>query len=251
MPVPRAIFADLKSGFMVTRLINNDSKAPLFIDEKSYGAENGDVNEEGPNKGQYVDQNVINGYVVDYGGIRIDNKLLATNKTVRWVYKQFKDLPGIEEKLSKWNDLYKTAIDNKIPNCKDIMIGLIDYAQFLPRDEQLTLADMMVSDDKFSEDMLLKLKPYIIEKRASSRYQFSEMERSLYFIKLFNRFSDSKRNDLLKEINNLSGFYITEIFSTIAPQLDEQTKEFLANEVRHQFRYEAQWKEAVDVLYNN
>lgn len=246
---PELFFADMKSGYMITRLINNDSKTPLFIDETSYGAKNGDVNEDGPNKGKYVDQNVINGYVVDYGGIRIDNHLLATNKTIRWVYKQFKDLPELEQKLEKWDELYKTVINNKVPNCHDIMTGLIDYAKFLPREKQFILADMMIADENLSEELVLKLKPYIIEKDNFSRYQFSEMERTNYYLKLFNRFSEPAQKELLKEITNLSGFYIKEIFSALASQLDEPTKNMLAESVRYQFRYEAQWQEAVKALY--
>lgn len=246
---PELFFADMKSGYMITRLINNDSKAPLFIKEGSYGARNGDVNEDGPNKGKYVDQNVINGYVVDYGGISIENSLLATNKTVRWVYNQFRDLPELEQKLEKWDELYKTVINNNIPNCHDIMLGLIDYICVLPAENQKEIVNKLLADDKLPEKYLLEMKPRIIDRNSGLRYRFSEMERSDYYLKIFDRLSKPAKNDLLKEITKHSGFYITEIFKSISSQLDEPTKKMLAESVRYQYRYEAQWKEAVNALY--
>lgn len=246
---PELFFADMKSSYMVTRLINNDSPAPLFIDEGTYGARNGDVSEDGPNAGKYVEQNVINGYVVDYGGIRIENSLLATNKTVRWVYKQFKDLSNLDQKLTKWNDLYNTVINNKTPNTHDIMLGLIDYIKILPRENQLELVNKLLADDKLPEKYIIKMKPYIIDTYLGEKYRFSEMERKDYYLKMFDRFSETNRKDLLKDITKLSGPYITEIFSAISSKVDEETKAVLAESVRYQYRYETRWQNAVDVLY--
>ena len=72
-------FADLKNAYMVTKYIDKDTPEPKqSFDLKSVGLQYGD------DSSAKKDFNIINGHIVDYGGLLIVNTILATNKTARW-----------------------------------------------------------------------------------------------------------------------------------------------------------------------
>lgn len=89
--------------------------------------------------------NIINGRLVDYGGFEIINKALAENPVARRIYKKLKHINGkepekiVQQRIDKFNALWKRAKTNKLPQSSDILIGLEEARNLIPENKQVLL----------------------------------------------------------------------------------------------------------------
>lgn len=147
----KPIWADLKANYMITMLLDPDylTEPKKVISKKEVGITTTDnVNSNfiresqrayknrmlTPHNNNQSKANPIE-YTIDYGGIEIKNELLATNKSARYVHNKIIRSSSENNWNNTWDDLFKQAKSNKIPNSKDIMLGLTDFLQYLPEKE--------------------------------------------------------------------------------------------------------------------
>lgn len=120
-------FADLKNGFMVADYVDAKAKSPLkIIKEKLFGFFFAD------NNGSKAKENTLNGWNIDFGGIKVFNQLLAKNKTVRYVFSKITNNASSKEWTGNWDKLFDEIQAGSVSNKPDLLLGLIAFAKFLP-----------------------------------------------------------------------------------------------------------------------
>ncbi|MEW5819825.1 MAG: hypothetical protein AB1782_06510, partial [Cyanobacteriota bacterium] len=146
--IARFHFANIKNGYMVEQFVESsniryqdhlqaekDKEAKMTEKQKKAEAitKQKEFNEAMLGLKQ-VDRegNEVNGKLIDYGGFIVEEKLLAQNKTARWVYKKVIHNNIGTERARAWFDMLEKAGNNKIPNSKEIINTLVYCIQFLP-----------------------------------------------------------------------------------------------------------------------
>lgn len=86
--------------------------------------------------------NFEDGRLIDYGGYKITNTLLAENPVARRTYKKINHIEGkdcIQNRINRINELYKKASKNELPQSFDVILGLKEAGKLIPRDKQKLL----------------------------------------------------------------------------------------------------------------
>lgn len=107
---PNILFGDIKSGYALFEDAKSLLPPPRRISWIDSGLQASDFNPG----------NIKNFYYIDYGGIKIENLLVAQNKTARYVYRK---IINNSQPVHKLADYIKNA--DKIPNTQDIYGGII------------------------------------------------------------------------------------------------------------------------------
>ncbi|HSA07532.1 MAG TPA: hypothetical protein P5556_10185 [Candidatus Gastranaerophilales bacterium] len=185
-------FGDIKAGYMINKYISYDAKKPeRVISENFFGLQNMD---DGPKDNDY---NKINGWCIDYGGLLIDNRLLANNKTARWVYKQIYKIPE-NQRQQAWDDFFT---NEKYKNNEDIKVGLAASLRLLQDKEQNFLLLAQKGNNTIKEEL------------AQSLNYLSEKKRAEGFIKIAENSDNSVKDILITHLTSLplntraKGFY--------------------------------------------
>lgn len=153
-------FSDLNNNYMIIQFIDkNTDKPKATINEQDHGFQYNDLGD----KEKY---NLINNYLIDYGSISIKSKILANNKTAQWVHNKVVDKKTSTGNHKEWDKLYKLALQNKVPNCHDILLGLVDTVRYLPEEHRETRALKFIESTNFDENFKLQLIDYIIPDEA-------------------------------------------------------------------------------------
>lgn len=122
--VAKYYYGDTKNGIMLLDFISEKTPLPENIIE---------LDEIGLDYDDGKPRNLINGYIIDFGGmITISN--LVGNKEAQNVYRIFKYLDDDNEKLELFNNILNDKNNEKYT---DKLIGLTHSIKFLPKDQQL------------------------------------------------------------------------------------------------------------------
>ena len=135
-------FADLKNDYMVNEFISDTNIKPYKnIDPIALGI-------------KFIDKkdgiNILNEYLIDYGGMGIYDSIFAKNKTARSVIKTICKNNPINKWFKGWDDLYNKAIENKIANKNDIILGLIAFLHFLPTKQQENRIKVLIQNKELT-----------------------------------------------------------------------------------------------------
>lgn len=144
-------FGDINAGYMVNEYIGR--KTPEYkgkiVPEEIFGLENFDSESiaNGHNK--------IKGYQIDYGGLKVQNHLLAENKTVRYVYKKL----YYTEEDKKWQAFLAFLNDKKYKHNNDIRLGLVSAISILPEKARIDGFNELLNRThaEFNDDNRIKL----------------------------------------------------------------------------------------------
>lgn len=91
--------------------------------------------------------NFVDGRLIDYGGFKINNKILAENPIARRIYKKIKHISAGEpaektqKQIDRFNEIYEQASANKISQSSDVLLGLNEARKLIPIDKQNLLAN--------------------------------------------------------------------------------------------------------------
>ena len=97
----RFFFGDIKSGFMVCNFIDSKKEKPKkIVNEYTKGAK---LTDEELNA--IFGHNRINGYSIDWGGVRVVNRIKNKNKTANYILKQIAETKP-EYRESEWWKIY-------------------------------------------------------------------------------------------------------------------------------------------------
>ncbi len=117
----------MKNGYMVTQYI--DDKTPLpkkNLSPKYLGLVSED---EETDFSILYGHNKINGYSVDYGGLKVQSYILANNKTARYIYKKITKAPK-NLRLKLFEDIFE---HKNVPHYNDRLAGLATGVKMLPK----------------------------------------------------------------------------------------------------------------------
>lgn len=115
-------FADLQKGFMITEYIDKRKKFKGKFSPHTIGVKYTDTKTS----------NLKNDSIIDYGGIQIVSKNIANNKTVKWVYNTLNKINSSEDRVTRWHQIFDEASNNKVPNSKDRLLGLLISTKLIP-----------------------------------------------------------------------------------------------------------------------
>ncbi len=97
----RFFFGDIESGFMVCNFIDNNKPKPeKIVNEYTRGAK---LTDEELNA--IFGHNRINGYSIDWGGVRVVNRIKNNNKTANYVLKRIAETKPVH-RSSEWWKIY-------------------------------------------------------------------------------------------------------------------------------------------------
>lgn len=101
--INRLYCGDMRSGYLIDRLIQNDTASPQNITcMYDYGTKNTDFF-----KGENG-HNIMNGYLFDQGGYRVINRVKNTSKIARYVLKKLKECPE-DYRWVMWNKILNSS----------------------------------------------------------------------------------------------------------------------------------------------
>lgn len=86
--------------------------------------------------------NFVEGRLIDYGGYKITNTILAENPVARRIYKKIKHIEGkdaTQKRIDRINVLYQQASQNKLSQSSEIILGLKEASKLIPEDKQKLL----------------------------------------------------------------------------------------------------------------
>ncbi|MGD9581962.1 MAG: hypothetical protein AB7V50_11360 [Vampirovibrionia bacterium] len=160
--LPEFYFADIKNDFMVTKFLDESFTSEKKINLKALGLVYSDKKHE----------NIVNESIVDYGGFVSKSPLLGKNKTARWVYLTIAEKTKPDQWLNKWNELFNIANSNKVPNSKDILVGLYDFVRFLPENKHAELYDKFDNLKNFNDDFKNYLSSFFYNQNQTEKDEF-------------------------------------------------------------------------------
>lgn len=122
-------FAGLKSGYMVNKFLDEDTRLPKrIIDEYSRGIKCTDEDKYVLHKDIIEGYNRIKGYNYDWGGCRVVNRVKNENKIALSVLNKIKHLPE-NDVLCNWQRLFAVK-----QNKDDVRAGLALAIKYLPEE---------------------------------------------------------------------------------------------------------------------
>lgn len=89
--------------------------------------------------------NFVDNRLVDYGGFEVTNEVLAENSVARRIYKKIKHIGSqdsektIQQRITSFNELWNKAINNKISQSYDVLLGLEEARKLIPKNKQTLL----------------------------------------------------------------------------------------------------------------
>lgn len=120
-------FAGLKSGYMVNKFLDEDTRLPKrIVDEYSRGIKCTDEDKYASNRQVIDGYNRIKGYNYDWGGCRVVNRVKNENKIALAVLNRIKETPEYDV-IRKWQSLFSER-----QNKDDIRAGLALAIKYLP-----------------------------------------------------------------------------------------------------------------------
>lgn len=93
--------------------------------------------------------NFVDSRLVDYGHFSITNKILSENPVARRIYKKIKHVSIgnstsiAQQRIDKFNEFYEKAINNKLPQSSDVLLGLKAAKILIPKENHNLLMDYM------------------------------------------------------------------------------------------------------------
>lgn len=168
-------YGDTKHGIMILDFISKDTPNPeniVELDELGLAYDDGKP------------RNLINGYIIDYGGIITISNLVG-RKNAQNVYREFKYL----EDDSKKRELFEKIInDVENQNYKENLIGLTHSIKFFPESEQLDLYRRM--------------------------YEFNETDINIALVENFKNLSITNRNnEIVQNLAKTEDILVKEIIA--------------------------------------
>lgn len=162
-------FGDVDAGYMINKYIGNQTPiCKSYVDPAIYGLKSHDICQNEFMTGS----NKIRGYIIDYGGIEIENKELVRNKKEQEILKKFladttkkQTHPGLLFRKKAYNQLLREKIGIFENGDKNIKLLLAKNIHNLPKCIQvdcfkyfLGQEDSEITDELFNEIRLFKIK---------------------------------------------------------------------------------------------
>lgn len=128
-------YGDTKNGILITKFISEDSPNPT-----------GKINLEdlGTAYDDGAPRNYVGNWIVDFGGLITINNLVGKPKAQK-IFKEFKYSPANEDLVSKFKNLFASAVKTNENEYNETMIGLTHSIRFLPENIQGSLYEKMHS----------------------------------------------------------------------------------------------------------
>ncbi|MGD9581185.1 MAG: hypothetical protein AB7V50_07415, partial [Vampirovibrionia bacterium] len=229
----RFYFSDLKANYMILQFIDAKTSLPeMVISEIDNGFNYNDLGD----KEKY---NLVNNYLIDYGSISIKSSILTTKKTAKWVHnKVVSDKTSIADP-EKWDQLYQKAIKNKIPNCNDILLGLIDAVRFLPEEHREKRVLKMINSTYFSDDFRINLIDYIAPDKAlfpiyeKANFQLFYKQRLNALDNLIKVSGKTVNEILVSKISTIKTSLRFELFKMLLNKSDKGLQSSLQHQIIH------------------
>lgn len=226
-------FSDLKNNYMIIQFINKETDKPnAIIDEQQHGFQYNDLGD----KAKY---NLINDYLIDYGSISIKSTILANNKTAHWVHNKVVDKKtGIGDQ-KEWDKLYKLALQNKVPNCDDILLGLVDAVRFLPEEHREIRALQFITNSDFDENIKTQLIDYIIPDDAlfpihvKANFNLTTPQQFSAIDKLLQHSKNETKLKLAQKIKTIKEPLRFKLFSKLLSSNDKMITNLLQEQIVH------------------
>ncbi len=202
-------FADIKRGFMVDNYIDrNTPPYKNFVNEYNAGLKLTDeelAHDNGHNK--------INGYSIDWGGVRVVNRVKNESKTARTVLKLIKTTDK-DARCEKWNKL----LNSKQFDDTQKKAGLALAIKHMP-DKTLYIEKCLEFNKPFVDQALAYVLKYLPHEQAMA-----------YFEKLMKRNNEITQTVLMNEIPLLARKPLPEAYDDMnIPKeqiVDKKIKEF-------------------------
>lgn len=142
-------YTDLEHNYALFEFCSYDNIGPVTkkVDYDSLGITPKDI------VGLSKLKNFLCGRIIDIGGFEVTNKVLAENKVARRTYKKIKHITGrnpknvVQQRVKRFNELYKTAQHNKLPQSSDILLGLEEARRLIPRNKRKSLFNKSLNKD--------------------------------------------------------------------------------------------------------
>lgn len=220
-------FGNINSAFMVTDFFPEDAQPPeTTIDLTSLGVRYGDSKEE------RYGSNMRNGNIIDYGGIVITNKAFAKMKTARYVYKKTIDQPEKNEQHLKWDEIYEDAINNKVANSQDLLIGLVSCVRFLPENKQRERIVRMAKEQHLSEKVLIHMAYEIADSSMKPAYHLDLKEKLVVMNVLFDKASPVAQSRMLSAIDMIDNKAKLLLFNNMLKYIKPEVKPLLEEKIK-------------------
>lgn len=157
-------FAGLKSGYMVNKFLDEDTRLPKrIVDEYSRGIKCTDEDKYASNRQVIDGYNRIKGYNYDWGGCRVVNRVKNENKIALAVLNRIKETPEYDV-IRKWQSLFSER-----QNKDDIRAGLALAINEIP-----LMAKKLKPDAKNIKDDISAQLAEIVPERIDRYYNIAE-----------------------------------------------------------------------------
>lgn len=96
--------------------------------------------------------NLVADRLIDLGGFNITNKIIAENPVARKMYKKIKHLNGknlelvTNARIKRFNELYAKAIQNRLAQSSDALLGLKETLKLIPKNKHNELLYKSIYD---------------------------------------------------------------------------------------------------------
>lgn len=202
-------WGDLDSGYMINKFIDLDTRiAKKRPDERSFGLLPCDESRtlDGHNR--------IKGYNYDWGGLKLENRVLSDNKVARVFYNKIKNTPQ-EKRAAVWMKHFRERTANDI----DKKAGLANAIE-------------LMGDKPFLMDLMLKQNSTKINQALSYTLKSLPYEDSIkYFDKLVQTNDKLTQIILFNEFGKLPKDKIANYYSLAEKNAMPSTVEHLASSV--------------------
>ncbi|HNW26520.1 MAG TPA: hypothetical protein PKI94_07010 [Candidatus Gastranaerophilaceae bacterium] len=213
----KTFFADLESGFVVNKFIDDSLASPKnIVPSKLLGLESYDDHPKQNVLNNLYSLNVINGYVIDQGCLRAVCPEIINSKDARYVIKKIFFTPK-NKAYEKWLELLNNPAYKHNSSVKVALIEAMEYLQ--PGDRTKCFNEIL---ERFNKDQ--KLKHYL-----TKNIKFIQDEDfAPCFAKLWSQSEPVEKNELIKNIDRLpqkmQKNYISEAIKekTLIPEVVEK-----------------------------
>lgn len=224
-------YGDTYHGVMIVDFISKDTPLPENIVE---------LDELGLAYDDAKPRNLVNDYIIDYGGIiKISN--LAGNKTAQDVYSAIKHESDDNKKITMFYDIFN---DTSSQDYHDKLIGLTHSIKFLPSENHKTLYRKIF---EFNDN---DLNIALIENFKNMSFPFDE--KKVYMEKFAQTNDLEMKRVLSREIRHLPSEYTHSLMEKYAlSEKDNTVKKYLARNLNFYYKNRERRIEIYDNLMKN
>jgi hypothetical protein len=208
----RFFFGDTKAGYILEQHIGVDKKPPKnILNPELFGVKLEDSSPTANGK------NSINGYNIEYGGMKIKLPFLSTNSIARNIFEEIYKIPQ-EERANLWDDIY---LHKHYGNKKHTFIGLAESLRLLnPVDRICKFEQLFNQNDNTVNEAL-----------AYSLYHFHPKEIFERVQKMVVIADNKVLEAFVNNLDQIHGKYRIDSFILIADIADNKIKKKLIDKL--------------------